>query len=305
MNKLLLLFVCLHIYRPVLAQSYQPFPAANAFWLEETESNIIEDPGWCAKIQHTITGDTLIGILVYHKLELSRINYFYPYPGMCVYDSIVAIYPVSYEGAFREDSSLKKIYFIPFDSANEKLIYNFNVSVGDTMLHHDDACNDFHVTSIDSVLAGGSYRKRYNCMECGFPVAGSSIIEGIGSTAGLFGSWCENFEGEHALLCLSVNSSGIYPDGSSCTPLLNVSNTNGLSSAVRIFPNPTHGIIHAEFINSNLKTVSLYDAFASLIFEKTTYDKKTDIDLSTFPKGMFFLKVNDGNTIQTQRFILL
>lgn len=99
-------------------------------------------------------------------------------------------YFISYGGGLiRNDTSTKKVYTIGPDS----LLYDFSLNVGDSVkLKY---CSSGKViTTIDSVLVGTGYRKRFIFYN------GNQMIEGIGHVgdptgynAGLFDGCCDIF----------------------------------------------------------------------------------------------------------------
>lgn len=132
--------------------------------------------------RYTIDGDTTIGGVQYAKIHLK-----YKYEegadqGQWCNESVN--YYDNYFGAIRESG--KKLYVIPYYSADsaEYLAYDFNLTVGDTVPSPTDlgvsVASNRIITSIDSVLVFGTYRKRYLITPYRF------IIEGIGASTGLF-----------------------------------------------------------------------------------------------------------------------
>jgi hypothetical protein len=302
MKKVVLLFLLSFIFRNSNGQQYYPFPTSNAFWLDGMSTGPNDDPGWCANFQHTITGDTVINSIAYHKLDKSVVYHFYPFIGMCVFDSTIASSPNSYQGAFREDSSLKKVYYIPANDSNEVLMYDFDLNVGDTMFTAlTVGCWGFPVTSIDSVLVGSLYHKRYNTSS-GF----TSFIEGVGSTDGLFAAWCDFTEFSQSLICLNINNVGAFPSGSSCSPLLGIEKPGENNVLVQVSPNPSPGLIHLTFQNlSALKNIQIMNSIGKTLAEKNTRNSETDFDLSSYPKGVYFFKINCADKIFFQKMILI
>lgn len=94
------------------------------------------------------------------------------------------------------------------------MIYDFTVQVGDSVPDpvRYSYGDKYEVLSIDSVLVGNTYRKRWN-----IEGPGASIIEGVGSTFGLVNPIGWAMECEFELLCYSEGDSGLYPNvGPAC-----------------------------------------------------------------------------------------
>lgn len=170
MRKLLLLLLLF----PILAsaQTYHPLVKENAVWRDYYEDiNLVTELN-----QYVIQGDTIIDSTNYKKL------YNCDYSPSLISNKILV-------GGIREDST-KKVYVILRCSAliqglwlpngDEHLIYDFSLNVGDSIkkpiwINNSDSI--MTVTSIDSVLIGNSYRKRWTLDEFIEPY---KCIEGIG-----------------------------------------------------------------------------------------------------------------------------
>jgi hypothetical protein len=72
---------------------------------------------------------------------------------------------------------------------------------------------------------------------------------------------------------------------------------------IKAFPNPTTGMFTLENENSPIESVILTDFLGKVVFEKTTNDKKVEIDLSSFPNGIYFAKVKFGETLKVAKII--
>jgi hypothetical protein len=65
------------------------------------------------------------------------------------------------------------------------------------------------------------------------------------------------------------------------------------SSTIKIYPNPTTGIINIEGLPANQKSmISVYAANGDLITEKITNSDKDKIDISKQVPGTYFLQIN-------------
>lgn len=149
---------------------YIPIPTdSTAFWKVEWY-----DYQFCGPIQPNasfrtyFSGDTIINGLTYAKAY--NVGY-----SQC--------FPLGYAGALRNDSINRKVYFVEVDSTNEKLLYDFNLSIGDS-IPQLNPYTVIYVTSIDSILINGTYLRRFAFSYIGGS-NGSYIIEGIGSMTGL------------------------------------------------------------------------------------------------------------------------
>jgi hypothetical protein len=58
----------------------------------------------------------------------------------------------------------------------------------------------------------------------------------------------------------------------------------------KIFPNPTKGILNVQS-DFNVKLIRLYDNQGKIVFSKTLNQKKTQIDVSMFEPGVYFISL--------------
>lgn len=158
MKKNLLLFLFLSISAFTFSQSYRPFPTNQAMWKE------VWYGGGGFPYPHptyTMNGDTTISGQNYKK-----------------------IYFGSYYGALRESSKI--IYFYPDTASQEYVLYDFNLTVGDTIFHPFGGAycapspDTILVTGTSSMLTNDGYHRVLSLN------SGVNWIEGIGSTDNTF-----------------------------------------------------------------------------------------------------------------------
>ena len=70
------------------------------------------------------------------------------------------------------------------------------------------------------------------------------------------------------------------------------------SSNVKVYPNPTSNNLHVSFDNSNSKNIRvvLINMLGVTVFQERSNQNKFDIDCSKYPKGVYILKLKDGET---------
>ncbi len=118
-------------------------------------------------------------------------------------------------GFLREDT-LRDVYYVPANSNKEYLIYSFNqkpnVRFNIFSRFYSDYGNndiqDIYVSSIDSVLTEGIYRKRYTIKRICKSYGKNTWIEGIGSVYGLLES---NIHSQCAINGVIMEISGFFP----------------------------------------------------------------------------------------------
>ena len=186
MKKLLLISITMLSLTVSYGQTsvYHSFPDSDAIW------NVTYG-GYQAqfsKYSYTLTSDTIVNSVTYKKIYQQKSNYPNdPWTSGCDWccPSPAIIY---YAGALREDIGSKKVFYLPVSASSDTLLYDFNLAVGDPVpLSINNWCPALQVGSIDSVLIGTSYRKRWNMADPNINCVSttSSVIEGIGNTFGL------------------------------------------------------------------------------------------------------------------------
>lgn len=183
--KRLIIFKSLFLLSIVcFSQSYQPFDFEKGIWY----CRYVSKGGWFGagfdrtqyvtdSVKFYCNGDTTINNFVYKKLYYSGFSSVHGLPRK----------PVSgYYSAIRNDTINKKILYAPagYDAANTGnglILYDFNLTVGDSIGYNYSTSKKDIVTSIDNVVYCNRAHRRFNS-ESGE----NTIIEGIGSVSGLF-----------------------------------------------------------------------------------------------------------------------
>jgi len=300
---LLLIFSATSFFSGAQTNVYHPFPDSNATWNISglVPWNCPFNVDYYETLSILISGDTAIGNYNYHKLNTPYID------RSCAQGGL---HPQGYVGAFREDTSARKIFFVqPLDSS-ENLLYDFTMVVGDTVkgfLSSYWACLPYAqiVNSIDSTLVGGSYRKRWIIGTGWF-----KFIEGIGSTAGLLDHVCEIIDGPiTSLLCFSQNGIVLYPSNAwMCNVITGIESVKGnAENQISISPNPFHSEAKLQNVNWGACRMKIYNTIGVLIREEkilnlTSYTLHRD----GLNDGLYFyeLRTSSAEMIATGKFII-
>lgn len=91
-------------------------------------------------------------------------------------------------------------------------------------------------------------------------------------------------------------------DGVECLSTA-VNEYTAISTRFSLFPNPSAGSITITS-ESNIKELSIYNAFGELIYCNKTESTAHKIDLSQQSKGIYFITVSFGKSIATQKIVL-
>lgn len=184
MKKLIISAIVLIVASAAFGQSYQPFDFENGTWYcryvtkggqfgaDFERTQYVTD-----SVKFFCNGDTVINNLVYKKLYYSGFSFIQNSEKKTISGFYTAI---------RNDTLNKKILFAPagYDtviSGTGIVLYDFNLTVGDSIGYNFNTNKKDLVTSIDSVMYCNRVHRRFNS-ETGW----NTLIEGIGSVSGLF-----------------------------------------------------------------------------------------------------------------------
>ncbi|MBP1664601.1 MAG: hypothetical protein H6Q19_1741, partial [Bacteroidetes bacterium] len=264
------------------------FPEKNATW--NFHCSLIGMSGdFNENYSISISGDTTINTQTYHKLTTPFAN---------------TIALRGYKGAIRQDIAAKKVYFVPRNEKTEQLLYDFTLQIGDTVKGYLQAnlSQKDTIKSIDSVLVGNSYRKRW-LVNSNYNIY---FIEGLGSTYGLF----EQSPGstpdfpDFSINCYRENSQTLYPDSqTNCELISSVKRIEANSNQIRILPNPQNGSLQIEFNNTDIIEIKIIDLSSKVIFQQSTTNMKT-ILIDRLQSGLYILTGKDKtNRLITKKLI--
>lgn len=279
----------------------------NPVWHVETASY----SGWdCSgsidSYNYYMEGDTIIDTLTYKKIfrqgVVTLIN------SSCQpYDNNLYI---NQTPSFFLRSFNKKMYIYRPEDQFETLLYDFNLTIGDTLpeTYTYNPSNSSYlmiVESIDSVSTPNGYLKK-------FALSGGNLdtlYEGIGSTGGLEESIFPLFlSGSHQLRCYSLNNSSYVPTISSSTCYITVgipdlSNKN----EHKVFPNPFSSKMEIQ-LNSEVNDAELTIFTPNGLKVKTIVfsGNRFNFEREELNAGMYYyqIKPGDANSL-TGKFVIV
>jgi len=94
---------------------------------------------------------------------------------------------------------------------------------------------------------------------------------------------------------------GNYTD--TCNVYVGINDIPDLIDAVSIYPNPTNGSFTIVSNNFENTTIEIYNVAGQLIAHQNLTQNKTLVNLTTFSKGMYFVKVNTVNGVMVEKII--
>jgi hypothetical protein len=285
-------FICLILFfllsRNISAQ-YVPLPENNAYWtnyLTAQWANLNEN-GWSHIWSNYLTGnDTVINSIDYVQLICAtRFESFNSSSGMSAGST-----SYQYIGAFRNDANTKKVFYIPKNDTAEKLLYDFNLSLGDTVSNWYNITYPAAVgvvSQIDSVYLDSQYLQRFRFFYNQYDTI--YLIEGIGLTSGLLSAVQYVGAVYEDLLCFGVGNMSIYPNSNQFCGFIGISEKS--ASTLNVFPNPTSGILKLGEIE---RSAIIFNQFGSRVMRIDDDSGFDEIDLTDLPAGIYYCSLSSG-----------
>jgi hypothetical protein len=298
MKKVILLFGLFLSFDLGFSQTnkYFPFPESNAVWRDST----------CGVISWEMAGDTVWDNFAYHKITRNEFVYPLSISQLCEYWDPPSFHTY-YAGAIRQDTALRKVYFMPPGSTTDTLLYDFNLVVGDTVRTYITFGGELEavVTDIDSILIGSQYRKRWIVPIEHWPF---KIIEGIGSTRGPIEPIAPlgGYTQYETLICYSHNFQTLYPyyyPYSICEVVTGIPEQSQ-AEIISISPNPSNGKFIIETPMTGKLSVQIFDLNGLLMFRQNIYDK-TNIDVTVLNEGLYILTVKSDASIAIKKLVIV
>ena len=223
-------------------------------------------------------------------------------------------------GAFIREDMNRRVYLrgsAPLD--NEILYYDFSLEVGDTLPVHPGVPSDtFVVGGIDTMEISGVIRKVFKVFDLNGVFTGTDIIEGIGSTTGLFLPYY-GFESKTILTCYQHQGQFLfshvydeltvwyfeneYPEYEFCNPIIYSISDNTDHPKLILFPNPSQGSV---IINSDAKFSAEIELFSASRVPVMSVVNKNDgrTSLSNIQPGIYIARITIDDKTSNQKLIV-
>jgi len=262
----------------------------------------------CWNKQYILEGDTLIGAVSYKKLFLTGITV-----GSDSFAYIYTYWDDGYIGGIREDTLNKKVYYLPKGEISDTLLYDFNLSLGDTLplTYIYSGSPLVTIDDIDSIAANGRVHTTYHLDGAGWG-SGFYLIEGIGSTFGLLEPIIASPDPRYDLLCFKYDGSVTYDTlvsfhSTGCDSLLTGLKTPKIISrfGISIYPNPLTSFATIE-ATEPLSSLRIYTISGRMAREERNLSSNTiTMDRGNLPSGMYFIEVISGNGILARKKVII
>jgi hypothetical protein len=103
-------------------------------------------------------------------------------------------------------------------------------------------------------------------------------------------SYTPSTNGEYAAI---IDLNGCV-DTSDCILISTINLSEFETEPIKIYPNPSINEIQINGLPSNCESIEIIDALGKSVYKKSTCNEHT-IDVTTFEKGVYFLKINNGD----------
>jgi len=241
-----------------------------------------------------IYGDTVINTVSYKKV----------YELDCFRDSAI-LQPERYKGAIREDIEQQKVWFYRNDQ--EFLLYDFSLNVDDYIEINSEFCGgpvELRVESISTVEINGIERRKLELIPNDFCGWCGDWIEGIGSSVHLYDYIYVHGNFDVHLSCYFENEELIYsPWGDCCEGETRIETIN--KKTFTISPNPATDEINFQFDDNLSRTVIIYSTDNKAVDKFKISSCFYNYNSSNLIKGIYFIKILEGNKSYTQKLIVI
>ena len=194
----------------------------------------------------------------------------------------------NYMGAYRDSNRV--VYFIPDTSLTEYVLYDFNLEVGDTIIHPYGgggfSTDTVTIWQTDTILIDGNSHKTISLSSM------AHWIEGIGSQNYLLNPYdFAGLSGNDYLQCMMSDSSFIFgANNGFCTTSIN--ETENANSELNIFPNPANSNFQIQLEEGTIQRIQIMDITGKIILDYPQVNSK-QFNVSKLPPGIYLVKVLD------------
>jgi Secretion system C-terminal sorting domain len=185
---------------------------------------------------------------------------------------------------------------VPWTDTTETLLYDFSLSIGDTLTSTYNYGDNNTILDIDSVLVGSNYHKRFLLGQMGWngnttPDTTYAIIEGVGSTTGFLGMIVRPFENFTTLECFTHDTQQ-YPSGVICPINVGMEEQQG-KPMFSVYPNPMSDkltVMLPKFSKDAVR-IELLDLSGRIILTENTSQPQMVVNVAGLPVGMYWVRV--------------
>lgn len=284
MKKLILSALFLSLLLPSIAQVNAYFENNPVWHVEKVSYSGWDCSGMINSANYTLAGDTVVNGLTYKKVLKQGLI------------SLINTSCVVYSTGFYQDpvppfylrSLDKKMFIYLPNEAQEYLLHDFDLEVGDTLpesytYNSGNSSIDIIVESIDSIQTPNGWMKRFELTD------GYALFEGAGSTGGLDESVFPMFlSGSHGLLCYSLQDTTYFPQFGSGTCFSDVGLNETEVQQIEVYPNPASENVTIT-ASAKFDEISIMTIDGRLLKTVVPTDVSMTLNVSSLSPGTYFI----------------
>jgi hypothetical protein len=300
------------------AQSeYKPMLNEQATWnYDYLTECVMYTPYYLFHYSLLLEGDTIINGETYKKLIRPAWEFTLMTTSGGIEDCSWGGPATGYIGALRENEAERKVYYVSDGLNSESLLYDFNLEVGDTLLGYFNYewLTNKTIDSVDSVLVGDQYHKRWTLYQpegSATEMSDIQFIEGIGGVNGLVDP--SPFFLLHSpvttLICYNSGTGNVYPgDALPCALITDLPATSQTNYSIQVFPNPamdSFTVLTSADLQNIPFEIQATDITGRVFFsQKTTSSNQLTINTSQWPAGIYILNIQSDKFNQSTKVIV-
>lgn len=208
-----------------------------------------------------------------------------------------------YKGALRKDGG--KVFYVPGDSIQEYLLYDFDVNEGDTVRDVYYEIEFGQSVFVQDMVVWGVQQNSFYGGRKQIYLDDVRWIEGIGADAGLLtGDWINISGFQLEMECMSLQDSILFPDwnyGQAGSCILNTGIDEWDPEEFTSYPNPTSGMLSINL--REVKSVSVFTIDGRRIELVDNQVSGSTLDLSSLPSGLYLLDLTTEQGRFSQKVI--
>ena len=191
------------------------------------------------------------------------------------------------------DDSADRVYV--HDYNQEKLLYDYNVEVGDTIWipYSDSSCMEI-VDSVGTKIIAGKIRRVV------YWWGQVLYAKGFGTYEGPLGLFYHCIVGDCGMYisCFYQNDTLLYHEGENCYVYYNHIGINETKQEkTKIFPNPASNELTISFDKNTKAKFCLYSIYGKLLKSKQFFSNKTTLSLSGYSDGIYYYSIKSRGEI--------
>ncbi len=292
MKKIILTVIKTILVFTVIGQTYHPLIRPNTFW-DEVHGNGSLFCNASGGDRYFFQGDTIILGNQYKQIRAFPMVDIYNSPGMICWPYYVDVNTnyLSF-GLLREDTIAKKVYVFDVGNNADDLLYDFNLTIGDTIhsAYAGMGADLVIVNKSDTTLLNGAIREVFYLNNNEY------YIESIGGSQGLFYPIQQGIGFWEELHGVIEDTTVIW---GSRVEILGINEINN-NENIEISPNFTSSEFYLKVLGQIKNPIELiiYDIRGKRIRQIAITENETIILINELPQGVYIINVV-GNNLST------